>query len=346
MEICTQLNLEYLQMLGNEGRNSEMFLARDHQLNTTFAVKKIPRNTFDNEGAYFTEAQMLFASQHPHIAEIQYACRDDEYIYLAMPYYSRGSLHALVNSEYLTVREIVKFGLDFLQGLHYIHTRSLVHLDVKPSNILIDNSGRARLSDFGLSKYLNERGLAYQEDTYHLHYPPEAVWMIHHTTATDIYQSGLTLYRMCNGNSNFLDQYRSYDSKDSVEDAMEKGKFPNRNYFLPHIPRKLRQIVRAALHLDQEKRPTVLDIINDLSSIDKGLDWRYNIVTNTCTESWRRKKPGYIEDITITRNGNRWDVCGVKIPDDGRRSSRVNKWCIVDLDSKKKAYSFVSELLN
>ena len=79
----------------------------------------------------------------------------------------------------------------------------MLHLDVKPTNIIINDADRALLTDFGLSRYLNEYGLAEQELGYVKHISPQYLETTSRTMQDDIYQAGLTLYRMCNGNKNW-----------------------------------------------------------------------------------------------------------------------------------------------
>ena len=74
---------------------------------------------------------------------------DDEYIYITMPYDRKGSLNHLLDSRNLTVREIIKYSLDFLLALCYIHDNNMIHCVLKPNNILIDDNNKAILSDFG-----------------------------------------------------------------------------------------------------------------------------------------------------------------------------------------------------
>jgi serine/threonine protein kinase len=62
---------------------------------------------------------------------------------------------ALLQRRNPTVREIVRLGLDFLTGLHHIHLRKLLHINVKPSKVLIDSSGKAAVTNFGMAHELD-----------------------------------------------------------------------------------------------------------------------------------------------------------------------------------------------
>lgn len=258
-----------------EGRNSKVFLIQDTQLNAELIMKEIDMDSFENFSEFFKESQMLYENRHPNIMEIQYAALDhqNKKVRLMMPYYKNGSLDGILKRRYLTVREIIKYSLDFLSGLLYIHSKRLVHLDIKPNNILINNSGKAVLSDFGLSKYLNEEGMAVQKRAYNLIFDPELLRGMDRSVSSDIYQVGLALYRMCNGTSILSEQKEKIAE---FEKEILKGRFPDRKRYLPHIPHALRKVINKALEVDVEKRySSILDIMNDLSDININLDIQY-----------------------------------------------------------------------
>ncbi len=112
-------------------------------LNPIRAVVGIPHHRFN----LFVKR----SSAHPNVVQIHYACYDADRIYLAMPYYRKGSVTSLITDKYMTVREIVTVGCQVLSGLHNIHSKGLIHFDVKPDNILLSDRGEALLSDFGLA---------------------------------------------------------------------------------------------------------------------------------------------------------------------------------------------------
>jgi serine/threonine protein kinase len=172
MLISTELRFERRANVGLQGANSEVYFAWDHQLNAELVVKQIKKASISDPAEYFAEASLLYDTRHPNVVDVKYSCADADHIYLAMPKYE-GSLHQVLLQRALTVREIVKVGLDMLSGLHHVHSKRLVHFDVKPSNILLEASGRAAVSDFGLSRPVDQHGLATPVVMYEKHFPPE-----------------------------------------------------------------------------------------------------------------------------------------------------------------------------
>lgn len=293
--VRAQLSLKKLTNIGGEeGKNSEVWLALDTQLDQELILKKITKKSLDRQlvDDYFTEAKILNNSKHPHIMPIYYSAEDENHIYITMPYYKKGSLNSIIQSNFFTAREIIKYSLDFLSGLLFIHIKGLLHLDIKPSNIIINDVDRAVITDFGLSKYLNEHGFAEQSMFYFTHSSPEYLVTRSRTVFNDIYQAGLTMYRMCNGNNIFNRQFNDLKTKHDndqvgILEDIQKGKFPNRNYYLPHIPRQLIKIINKMIHVNTNTRyKEVLSIINDLSKINSTLDWKFKKEPISKTYSW------------------------------------------------------------
>lgn len=341
--VSTEVDLEKMQSFGNsEGKNSAVFLANDKQLNHKFIVKRISKesiyNDFGNrdENNLFLESSILYKVSHPNITEIQYASSDNDYVYMVMPYYENGSIQALLDKRNLTVREFIKYSLDFLSGLLFVHSNNLVHFDIKPTNILINNNGKASLTDFGLSKYTNDlTDLAHPNKLYIMHWPPEYFISNEMSLQSDIYQVGVTMYRMINGNNIWEKQCSNF-----CKDKIKNGTFPNRKYYLPHIPNKVRKIINKCLEIDLDKRyKSVLDIINDLSSINGEFDWKYNKISSNINQ-WNLLKENMNICIKLTKNGNSYDIETRKTNINTSRSAKVSAMCKSKM-TKEQAYKMI-----
>lgn len=336
MQLNTNLTFKLEKEIGQEGKQSHVFEALDHQLNAKIAVKRISKAKFKNTDEYFKEATQLYDSEHQNVVQIKYACQDNYFIFITMPIYKNGSISNIMKIRYLTVREIIRYSLDFLSGLNHIHTKKLIHFDIKPNNILISNNGSAILSDFGLAKYMDNNGLAYNDMFYSYHRPPEALLSSDLDISSDIFQVGLTLYRMANGDSNF-----KYSGSDLNKDIID-GKFPNRNFFLPHIPKKLRKIINKCLEIDTTRRyNNVLDIMNDLANVDENLDWRYNLIIGF--QELTFENDSKIEKILI--NEKDYSVITNKEIKLSGNKSKVNSGCKNDCKNLNESFKFIETFL-
>lgn len=344
------LNFIKIKDIGdNEGKNSDVFLARDVQLDAELVVKQMEVAKFNSIDDYFLESKILYDCRHPNIMEIQYASTsvDGKHIYLSMPYHEKGSLNSLINKEYLTVRRMIKYFLDVLSGVAHIHSKKLLHLDIKPSNILIDQSDRAILTDFGLSRYLDENGIAAQTKNYTYHFDPEFLSHSGRTVLSDIYQMGLTMYRVCYGNDTLKEQIASLKvhDLDKLSEVIINGKYPNRDHYLPHIPKKLRKIINKALEIDVHKRyNNVIEMMNDLSDIDENLDW--NFTGNSKELYYLIKGNNKISISTENKSGKIGILC-TKTNLLSGNTNRMNKYCsggyILDKEVVKEIEKIIKE---
>jgi eukaryotic-like serine/threonine-protein kinase len=303
-----KLLFELREKVGSGGEG-EVYKALDKQLNSIIAIKKVSIATFIHFDDYFEEARKLYLTRHHNIVPVNYACKDATHIYLAMPFYERGSVASLMENRFLTSREIIRYSLQFLSGLNNIHSKGLIHFDIKPENILLTDSNQALVSDFGLAKHMGHLGFANIEGTTEIFAPPEFFGQSAHDLKFDIYQAGLAMYRMCNGNITYFDQLRkAFQDKHGVSSDttfysnLNKGSFPDRNYFLPHIPKKLKKVIKGCLEVDPGKRySSIVDILNALSAIDTANDWQYS-TNNSNKEEWVNGKYQIINDFDVNIN--------------------------------------------
>ena len=139
MEISSKLNLKIIQKINSEGVNSALYIVEDEQLNCEMILKQIDKKKLKEYDRYFEESKKVSSLNHPNIIKINYATYDDDYVYITMPYYKNGSLNQMLDYKNLTVREIIKYSLDFLSAIYYMHDNNIIHCDIKPNNILIND---------------------------------------------------------------------------------------------------------------------------------------------------------------------------------------------------------------
>lgn len=115
------------------------------------------------EDLFVAEAVILASVRHPHVVEILDFDRFEGKPYYTMGFYS-NNLGSLMGESYetelpsriITVERSVRYGLQILDGLACLHYRSVIHRDIKPFNILLDDLDNVKICDFGLSKLRNE----------------------------------------------------------------------------------------------------------------------------------------------------------------------------------------------
>lgn len=313
--------------IGKEGKNSQAFVAKDSQLDAELVIKKMKKSDLSWD-RYFQEASLLYAGAHPNVVPIHYACQDTDHIYLAMPYYPNGSLKSFISGgKSLSVRRIIAISTQVLSGLHNIHSKGLIHFDIKPDNILLSDRFEALLTDFGQAER-STGGVAGVERTYLKIWPPEALDTDQFDRTFDIYAFGLTLYRMCNGEDDFYKQFNEFVDgtkfdRDGFHFALRNGKFPDRSRFRAHIPQKLRTIVKKCLEIDPSQRYfSALDIVNAFSTIDgPHLDWEFD--NQNRKRVWTKNISGTSYELTVHDDGKSEMYKTVK----GGNPKRVTAMC-------------------
>ncbi|MDF2186168.1 serine/threonine-protein kinase [Grimontia hollisae] len=335
-----QVEFEVLAEIGQEGRNSQVYRINDVALSAEMVMKKIPKGHFSDPDSYFDEARVLYDIRHPNVVEVNYACQDQDFVYITMPFYEKGSLSKLMQQKFLTVREIIRYAVQFLSGLHHIHSLGLMHFDLKPDNIMLSDRNEAMLSDFGLAKYMDDYGFTTPKAFYRKHIAPEATEQQLFSVEFDIYQAGLTLYRMCLGSAAFNAQYDIYCqggqfNKPLFELNLRNGTFPDRGAYPEHIPEKLRTVINRCLNVQPDQRyPAVIDIINAIADIDENyLDWEYS--KDGDIQKWSKKtSSGTLQCLEVCAAGN---ANAYKISSVGRRTNtaKYTKRAIGKRDMKR-----------
>lgn len=306
------LHFQNKGLLGNGGYGG-VYLAYDPQLHRDIAIKAVPVTNFPNPTEFFQEAQKLYLTRHHNVVPIHFAGQNNMYVFLSMPYCRNGSLEGMLVKGFLSTRSIIRYSLQFLSGLNNIHAKGLIHFDIKTANILISDSDQALISDFGLAQYISKFGFSEQPAATYLFAPPEYYIQTIHDFRYDIYQAGLAIYQMCNGIRNLEKQYLRFVVNNQVDkatlsQALSAGTYPDRSFFLPHIPIPMRKVIKKALSVDPEDRyDSVISMLNDLSKIEDANDWIYS-VDSAGVESW--VKPDYM--VTASLVGETWNIVAIK----------------------------------
>lgn len=322
MDVVATYKYKQLREIGiGQGLNSKVFLADDPQIGGQVAVKEIQKSSFPpTVSDYFAEAKAMFASEHPNVVAIRVATETPILICLSMPYYKNGSLTDRIARNPLRLSAVQSVGQDILLGLGAIHAAGKVHFDVKPSNVLFSDKGIAMIADFGQARSIGPTGAITMPLMYQFGVPPEFFTGGVGTFQSDVYQAGLTLYRAVNGDPWFEQQRAKITD---FRKAILDGKFPNRNQFLPHIPTRLRTVIRKALSIDPKARyQSATAFARDLGGVALRGDWATKINAKGEIE-WRairKKQPDLV--VSLKGSGAKWDVC---VHTDGSRKLACHK---------------------
>jgi hypothetical protein len=247
----------FVRKLG-QGGHAVVYLFKDEQLGREVAVKILSTRDEPARRQFENEMRIVSGFDSPFIVPImQPGETPDGRPYFLMPYCSGGSLAAAVapGQPPMPVARAVEIGGCIAEALAVVHGKRFVHRDVKPSNVLLDEQGRPRLSDFGIAGPLAEAApLAPRED-----FPISVAWSpaemldgAHGNAASDLYSLGATLWHLLAGRSPF-----EIPGGDNTAAALERRIKAGKPQPLRRedVPARLRSVLFSLLSLDPARRP-------------------------------------------------------------------------------------------
>jgi hypothetical protein len=188
-----------------EGGMAAVYKAYQPAMDRYVALKILPRHFAKDpqfSGRFQQEARILARLQHPHILPVFDFGQVDDYAYIVMPFIESGTLTHLMRGQPLPWDQIRRIVSQVGDALDYAHTRGLIHRDVKPSNVLIDERSNCLLMDFGLAKliegsiHLTHTGAIMGTPAY---MSPEQGLGQKLAARSDIYSLGVILYELATG---------------------------------------------------------------------------------------------------------------------------------------------------
>ena len=323
MQVLASISYTKIKPIGvGQGMNSEVYFVEDEQLGGQLAAKEIDKTRFANPTAYFTEAQTMFATAHDNVVAVQYACQTATTISLVMPYYIRGSLADRIKLCPLQLSEVQRVAQGVLAGLAHIHLTGYIHFDVKPSNILFSNTAKPMVADFGQSRAISATGVVTVPPLYLLAQPPETLKTSVATQLSDIYHVGLLMYRALNGEPFFSSQIPA--TSVLLTAGISAGKFPNRKKFMPHVPSRIRTLVRKAMRVNPAERfQSATEMADALSRVNLQLDWSVETIASGGFR-WRAIRPNQCDLVVeLKSKSGKWDIhCFTEKSGEPRRAKR------------------------
>jgi phosphate transport system substrate-binding protein len=242
------------------GGMAQVWEARHIRLGTSVAVKfLLPRLAGDPEleDRFLREGMNQSRLRHPNIVSAIDFVQQDGRSYLIMEYVDGESLETRLANQKgpLSIDEAHAISWDVLSALDHAHKNDLVHRDVKPSNILLDSSGRAMITDFGIAlamtggPRLTRTGSAVGTALY---MSPEQILKPREIDArTDIYSFGCVLYAMLSGHPPFGGEG---ETDFYIKDCHVRSAPPSLRYWNPSLSVAVEQVVLKCLEKDPNHR--------------------------------------------------------------------------------------------
>jgi serine/threonine protein kinase len=270
----TLRNFRIVSKIG-EGGMGVVYLAEHVELPKRFAIKSLSQALSqdpDFRKRFYEEAQKQARLNDPNIVQVTDFFEEEGQFFLVMEYVDGQDLsHVIKSRGKMAQSEAVSIFRDILQGLGFAHDQGIVHRDMKPSNVLIDKSGRARIMDFGIAilkgateKRLTAVGTPIGSPWY---MSPEQIERPQDIDQrTDIYALGIVLYEMLTGDVPF-----DGDTAFTVHYKQINSPPPNPRQKNSEISEDVAQIVLKAMAKDPAERfQNCREFLQAIDAVEKG----------------------------------------------------------------------------
>lgn len=263
---------ELLAELGRGGMGV-VYRARQRSLDREVALKFIAAGMADSlqVARFMGEARAAARLVHPNIVPVYEVGSVGDVHYFSMPLMEGESLEGRLQRGPMTAAALLDLAIPVCEAVDYAHRLGLLHLDLKPANILIDGRGEPLVADFGLARHVDESGgVAAQEVSGTPAFmAPEQILIQQYrlTAATDLYALGALLYRGLSGTS----PHGQGDSEELIRRALA-GRIRPLREVAPEVDADLEAVVMHCLELEPKHRyPSVRALMEDLRRVSSGL---------------------------------------------------------------------------
>ena len=258
---------EIIKSIG-EGGMANVYLAKDTILDRQVAVKVLRGDLSTDEKfirRFQREALSVSNLSHPNIVEVYDVGEEDGQYYIVMEYIEGKTLKQLLYKRgALTLPEVIDIMTQLTDGLAHAHEAYIIHRDIKPQNIMIEDNGTIKITDFGIAMAVNATQFTQTNSVMGtVHYlPPEQANGKSATVKSDIYSLGILMYELLTGSVPFK-------GDNAVEIALKhmKEKLPSIRKQNPLIPQSVENIViKACAKNPRNRYDTVKEMHDDIVS--------------------------------------------------------------------------------
>jgi eukaryotic-like serine/threonine-protein kinase len=312
------------QLMRPIGRGSfgEVWLAKDQAVDHEYAIKVL--NAGVGIDQRLQEAQVGHSFTHNNLVRVHQAdVATNGKVVIAMDYFPEGAITTLSNpGNFLPLPIALRSVIDLLQGLEHLHLHNFFHNDVKPQNILRGFQGQAKLADYGIVGVSDTGGPVQPTSWYVLHAAPETVAGNGIEARTDIFQTGLTLFRLLVGLGALEAKFNTLGGA-GYADAIANGALITSADFPPYIPNAVRRVVNKSVDPDPAKRfQSALEMRRALEKLSFAGHWTVDAAGMLCGEDTRHT---YRFESTPAAGANA-SVAAFKTNKNSGRETRITQY--------------------
>jgi len=262
-----------VEALLGQGGMSEVYKVWDRNRQTHMALKVLKPQYFTSRSMreqFQQEALALKYLEHPNIVRSYGLDNAGEISFIVMDFIEGRTLQANISSQGFTNAEIKQTFEPICAALSYAHQRGVVHCDLKPSNIMIQNNGKVLLADFGIFRVIRGNSILPNNSGTPAYMAPEQICNQTVVPQTDIYALGIILYEMATGRQPFTGERAKISGNQNDRIRWEHVNLapvkPSINN--PEINPLLEQIILRCLSKNPNERyPTPIALAQALASL-------------------------------------------------------------------------------
>lgn len=230
------MSYEKIHTLGSGGFGT-VILARETLSQRLVAIKKLRIEDIQQQDEIIRETMILARFSHPNIVTYYHAFKESGLVNLVMEYCPMGSLLGRINNKPLPILEALTTTINIAKAMEVVHGEGIIHHDIKPANLLLDNENNIKICDFGIA---NKGGgtVGYLAPEYY----SDANHDIDRVKL-DVYALGTTFLEMLLGEYPF----NAFKKEEILDNDVQRQ-------FLNGFPNWLKDIVIRSIHPDPEKR--------------------------------------------------------------------------------------------
>lgn len=311
------------ELLGKGHFTDGVYRARHTDLGRSVALKLLELRGPEYRSYLLAEGRrMAQLPQNDHIVQVYDSGDwDDDHVYLAVELCEGGSLEDLCRAGQVDPQAACRLISDACRGLHALHQGGMLHLDVRPGNILLSGT-TPKIGDFGLARSRDDAGVG---TFYSPHVAPELILSRTGSVSADQYAMAMTLGHLLSAG-----EICKASLPEEVSERAWKAR-PDLGILGPHVPERLRRVIKRGTAFDPASR--FVDVEGFKQALDRATpalsftpDEGDRLVSSdgTVSISWIEKQGAYVVEVRVgSRRKAALGASGLDLRDARRHVGRL-----------------------
>jgi serine/threonine protein kinase len=254
--------------LSDSSAFGRIYLAKNNDDKVYYVMKIMEKedvNDHDMKEQIKEEVRIQQKFNHPNLVLVKEVMEDDQHLYIVLEHMLRGDLYDVLyneNDKHMKEEEVKTIFNDLMQGVLSLHSNNIVHRDIKLENLLMDETGTVKITDFGSALDIVE---CKDKDEFSLicgtreYMAPEMLKEEEYSFSVDIWSCGVVLYELLNRNTPFDSDSFKKNHKKILKNIKANV---NDIYYSKRLSSEAIDLLKKCFVLDPKKRLTAEQVLN------------------------------------------------------------------------------------